>query len=122
MGKPCFGCRGEGPADRHQALVDQAEGKLLPLRPNARDRGLSDPPAAMDLRPPPRVEQGDRIGHPHQDQGAPPGGMDSKIMILRLESDYAAADLRRQSAEQSGRKGSRDRLFVRYRESRRTAG
>jgi hypothetical protein len=52
----------------------------------------------MDLRPQPRVEQGDRIRHPHQYQGAPRGGMDSKIVILRLESDYLAADPRRQFA------------------------
>jgi hypothetical protein len=98
MGKPCLGCCDEGPADRHQAIVDQGEGNPLPLRPHARDSCVGDPPAAMNLRPKARVEQGYRIGHPHQYQGAPPGGMDAKIVILRFERDYVAAHPRRQPA------------------------
>ena len=96
MGKPCPGSCGEGPADRHQGVVDQAEGKLLPLRPHARDRRLGDPPAAMNLRSQLRVEQGYRIGHPHQYQGAPSDRMHAKIVILRFECDYVAADPWRQ--------------------------
>ena len=95
MGKPCPGCRGESPANRHQGIVDQAEAKLLSLRLHARDGCLRDPPAAMNLRPQLRVEQGYRIGHPHQYQGAPSDRMHAKIMILRFESDYVAADPRR---------------------------
>ena len=76
----------------------------------------------MNLRSQPRVEQGYRIGHPHQYQGAPSDRMHAKIVILRFEGDYVAADTRRQSAQQGGRKGSRNRLCPWFREGRRTAG
>ena len=71
---------------------------LLPLGPHTCDRCFGNPPAAMNLRSQLRVEQGDGIGHPHQYQGAPSGRMNTKIVILRFESDYVAADPRRQSA------------------------
>jgi hypothetical protein len=52
----------------------------------------------MDLRSQLRVEQGNRIGHPHQYQGTPSDRMHAKIMILRFESDDVAADPWRQSS------------------------
>ena len=67
----------------------------------------------MDLRSQARIEQRNRIGHPHQYQSASAGRMHAKIMILRFKGDYVVADFRRQSAEQSGRKGGRDRLLPR---------
>ena len=76
----------------------------------------------MNLRSQLWVEQGYRIGHPHQYQGTPSDRVHAKIVILRFESDDVAADPRRQSAQQSGRKGSRDCLCLWIRESRRTAG
>ena len=51
----------------------------------------------MNLRSQLRVEQGYRIGHSHQYQRAPSDRMHAKIVILRFESDYVAADPRRQS-------------------------
>ena len=96
--KPCPGCCGKGPADRHQAIVDQAEEKLLPLCAQARNGCLGDPPAPMNLRSQLRVEQRYRIGHPHQYQRAPSDRVDAKIVIFGFESDYVAAYPRRQSA------------------------
>jgi hypothetical protein len=66
----------------------------------------------MNLGSQPWVEQGDRIRHSHQDEGAPPGGMHAQIVILGFESQDVPADLRRQSAQQGGRKGSGDRLWL----------
>src|SRR5436190_5528656 len=98
MGKPGPDSCRECPSDRHEAIVDQVEGMLLPLRPQTCDRCLGNPPAAMNLRSQLRVKQGYGIGHPHQYQGAPSDRMHAKIVILRFESDYVAADPRRQSA------------------------
>ena len=97
MGKSSPDCWGEGPADRHQAIVGQADEKPLPFRPQAGDRFFGDPPTAMDLRSKLRIEQGYRIGHSHQYEGTPSERMHAKIVILRFESDYLTADLRRQS-------------------------
>ena len=51
----------------------------------------------MDLRSKLRIEQGYRIGHSHQYEGTPSERMHAKIVILRFEGDYVAADPRRQS-------------------------
>ena len=44
------------------------------------------------------VEQGYRVGHPHQYEGTPSSRMHAKIVILGFQSEYLAADPRRQSA------------------------
>jgi hypothetical protein len=76
----------------------------------------------MNLSSQLRVEHGYRIGHSHQDESAPSDCMYAQIVILRLESDYVAADPRRQPAEQGGREGRKNRPCLSFRESPRMAG
>jgi hypothetical protein len=76
----------------------------------------------MNLRSQLRVEQGYRIGHPHQYQGAPSGRMHAKIVILRFESDDVAADPGGSLLSRADGKAAGIASFPGFRESRRRPG
>ena|SRR3990167_4178065 len=105
--KPLLNSGHKRSADGHTHIALEDDKGFLPVRVHTFHARLRYPPAAVHLSTELRIEQRNRVGHPHQDETATSTSMDAQIMILGFECYNVAPDVRRKFSQQRGRERER---------------